>query len=63
MSGRGVGGKNLMLQALRLGSLVLLTHLLASTAHAQMPYDGNWDVTVETKAGNCEQVAIFVCPF
>jgi hypothetical protein len=32
---------------------------IASAGRAQMPYDGNWDVTVETKAGSCEQVAHF----
>jgi hypothetical protein len=47
-----------MLHKLRLGSL-LLTPLLGSPAHAQMPYDGNWAVTVETKAGSCEQIAHF----
>jgi hypothetical protein len=40
-------------------SLLLVAQSLASTSRAQMPYDGNWDVTVETKAGSCEQIARF----
>jgi hypothetical protein len=37
----------------------LLLILLAGHAHAGTPYDGVWDVTVETKAGSCDPSAQF----
>jgi hypothetical protein len=43
-----------MLIARTLTSLLLL---LAGPALARTPYDGVWDVTVETRAGNCEPSA------
>jgi len=49
----------ILARTLTVFSLLLLTLSVATTGRAQMPYDGNWDVTVETKAGTCEQVAHF----
>jgi hypothetical protein len=42
-------------RTLNILSLLLLAQSLPCTSRAQMPYDGDWDVTVETKAGSCEQ--------
>lgn len=39
--------------------LLALGQALAGASRADMPYDGNWNVTVQTKAGSCEQVAHF----
>jgi hypothetical protein len=49
----------ILARTLNILSLLLLAQSLACTSRAQMPYDGNWDVTVETKAGSCEPVAHF----
>jgi hypothetical protein len=38
---------------------VLMTLLLAGPALAGTPYDGVWDVTVETRAGSCDPSAQF----
>ena len=38
----------------RLLTSTLLLFLLAAPALAQKPYDGVWDVTVETRTGGCE---------
>jgi hypothetical protein len=38
-------------------SLSLLLLSLAMPARAQTPYDGAWDVTIETTAGSCEASA------
>jgi hypothetical protein len=46
-------------QALTFPSLVLFAPPIMRSAQAQMPYDGNWNVTIETKSGNCDQVAHF----
>jgi hypothetical protein len=49
----------LLARTLSSTSLLLLAQVVTNTAQAEMPYDGNWAVTVETKAGSCEQVAHF----
>jgi hypothetical protein len=36
---------------------LMLALTLSGPALAQTPYDGMWDVTVETKAGSCEATA------
>lgn len=38
-------------------SLVCLISLQAAPALAKTPYDGTWDVAVQTKAGSCELLA------
>jgi hypothetical protein len=45
-----------MLQT-RLLTLSVMISLLAGPALAGTPYDGVWDVTVETRAGSCERSA------
>jgi hypothetical protein len=45
-----------MLQT-RLLTLSVMISLLAGPALAGTPYDGVWDVTVETRAGSCEHSA------
>jgi hypothetical protein len=37
----------------------LFLSLIAGPVFAAMPYDGVWDVTVETKAGSCDPSAQF----
>jgi hypothetical protein len=36
---------------------IALAQLLALPALAKTPYDGTWDVAVQTKAGTCESLA------
>jgi hypothetical protein len=38
-------------------TLATASALVAATAIAQSPYDGLWNVTIVTKAGNCEPTA------
>jgi hypothetical protein len=38
---------------------VLMILLLAGPALAGTPYDGVWDITVETRAGSCDPLAQF----
>jgi hypothetical protein len=38
-------------------SLIALAQLLVVPALAKTPYDGTWDVAVQTKAGSCESLA------
>jgi hypothetical protein len=40
-------------------TLTPLLLLVAGPALAQTPYDGLWDITVETRAGSCEPSAQF----
>jgi hypothetical protein len=46
-----------MMVRLSLSLLVLIQALAGSPALAKTPYDGTWDVTVETKAGDCPATA------
>jgi hypothetical protein len=38
-------------------SIAMLGCFAPSVCNAQTPYDGMWDVTIETRAGSCEPTA------
>jgi hypothetical protein len=39
---------------MRFGWITMFGCLFATIANAQTPYDGMWNVTIQTKAGSCE---------
>jgi hypothetical protein len=38
-------------------SIAIFGCFAATTAYAQTPYDGMWNVTIQTRAGSCEPTA------
>jgi hypothetical protein len=57
MAGSMLGGYNR--NPMVVVTILVLTGLTAAplAANAQTPYDGTWNVTIETKAGNCDPTA------